>query len=98
MKDTVFTMRSTPYKFGVGVTEEIGDDLAALSLKRVLVVTDPGVAATGLPERVLGLIQEKKIETGVFQDVGVEPTDTSVQKAIEFARAFNPDGYVAIGG
>ena len=39
MKDTVFTMRSTPYKFGAGVTEEIGDDLAALGLKRVLLVT-----------------------------------------------------------
>jgi hydroxyacid-oxoacid transhydrogenase len=91
-------MRSTPYKFGVGVTEEIGDDVAALGLKRVLVVTDPGVAATGLSERVLGLIREKKIETGVFQDVSVEPTDTSVQKAIEFAKSFNPDGYVAIGG
>ena len=91
-------MRSTPYKFGVGVTEEIGDDVAALGLKRVLVVTDAGVAATGLPERVLGLIREKNIEVGLFQDVSVEPTDTSVQKAIEFARSFNPDGYVAIGG
>src|SRR5262245_52922788 len=98
MNDTVFTMRSTPYKFGVGVTEEVGDDVAALGLKRVLVVTDPGVAATGLPDRVLGLIREKKIEAGLFQDVSVEPTDTAVQKAIEFARSFNPDGYVAIGG
>jgi hypothetical protein len=40
MKDTVFTMHSTPYKFGVGATEEIGHDLALLRLKRVLVVTD----------------------------------------------------------
>ena len=98
MKDTVFTMRSTPYKFGVGVTEEIGDDLAALGLKRVLVVTDAGVAATGLPERVLGLIRAKGIEAGLFQDVSVEPTDSSVKAAIEFAQAFRADGYAAIGG
>ena len=98
MKDTVFTMRSTPYKFGVGVTEEIGDDLAALGLKRVLVVTDAGVAATGLPERVLGLIRAKGIEPGLFQDVSVEPTDSSVKAAIEFAQAFRADGYAAIGG
>jgi hydroxyacid-oxoacid transhydrogenase len=98
MKDTVFTMRSTPYKFGVGVTEEIGDDLVSLGLKRVLAVTDAGVAATGLVERALTLIRAKGIETGVFQDVSIEPTDSSVKRAIEFARSFDPDGYVAIGG
>jgi hydroxyacid-oxoacid transhydrogenase len=98
MNDKVFTMRSTPYKFGVGVTEEIGDDVAALGLKRVLVVTDAGVAATGLPERVLELLRAKGIETGLFQDVSVEPTDLSVKAAIEFAREFRPEGYVAVGG
>src|SRR5215467_13040241 len=98
MKDTVFTMRSTPYKFGAGATDEIGDDLAALGLKRVLLVTDPGVLATGLPERVMNLIREKRIEAGIFQDVSVEPTDVSVKSAIEFAKSFNAEGYVAVGG
>jgi hydroxyacid-oxoacid transhydrogenase len=98
MKDSVFTMRSTPYKFGPGVTSEIGDDLKSLGLNRVLVVTDPGVATAGLPERVLGLIREKGIETGLFQGVSIEPTDSSVKAAIEFAESFRPDGYLAIGG
>jgi hydroxyacid-oxoacid transhydrogenase len=98
MNDTVFTMRSTPYKFGVGATDETGDELVALGLKRVLIVTDAGVAATGLAERVLDLIRTKNIEAGLFQDVSVEPTDISARAAIEFARSFKPDGYVAIGG
>jgi hydroxyacid-oxoacid transhydrogenase len=98
MKDTVFTMKSTPYKFGVGVTQEIGHDLAGLALKRVLIVTDPGVAATGLPERVTALVRERGIEPGLFQDVSIEPTDVSALKSIEFARDFRPDGYLAIGG
>jgi hydroxyacid-oxoacid transhydrogenase len=98
MKDTVFTMRSTPYKFGVGATDEIGEDVKSLGLKRVLVVTDAGVAATGLPERVLGLIREQQVEVGLFQDVSIEPTDASAQAAIPFATSFRPDGFVAIGG
>ncbi len=98
MNETIFTMRSTPYKFGVGATGEIGDDLAALGLKRVLVVTDAGVAATGLPARVLELIRAKDIQTDLFQDVSIEPTDSSVATAIEQAQFFQPDGYVAIGG
>src|SRR5215471_1853171 len=98
MKDTVFTMRSTPYKFGPGVTGEIAHDLAALGLKRLLVVTDPGVAATKLPERVLGLIREKGIQAELYEGVSIEPTDSSVKAAIEVAKSFGGDGFVAIGG
>src|SRR5262245_7403313 len=98
MRDTVFTMRSTPYKFGVGATEEVGDDIASLGLRRVLVVTDAGLVATGLSSRVTALIRDKNIEVGVYPEVSIEPTDVSVQAAIEFAQSFKPDGYVAIGG
>ncbi len=98
MKDTVFTMRSTPYKFGVGVTEEIADALVSLGLKRVLVITDKGVVATGLPARVIERIRGKGIEAGLFDDVSIEPADVSVQRAIEFAEDFRPDGYLAVGG
>jgi len=98
MKDTVFTMRSTPYKFGVGVTEEIADDLESLALKRVLIVTDRGVSGTGLPEKVTELLRAKDIETGIFPDVSIEPTDVSVKAAIEVARSFQAEGYLAIGG
>ena len=98
MNDTIFTMRSTPYKFGVGATEEIGDDLASLGLKRVLLVTDTGVMATGLPDRVIERVRAQGIELGTFKDVSIEPTDRSVQTAIEFAQSFRPDGYLAIGG
>jgi hydroxyacid-oxoacid transhydrogenase len=98
MKDSVFTMRSTPYKFGPGVTSEIGHDLQALGLRRVLVVTDPGVVATGLPERVLAWIREKGIQADLFQGVSVEPSDSSVKAAIEFAQSTAAEGYVAIGG
>jgi hydroxyacid-oxoacid transhydrogenase len=98
MKDTVFTMRSTPYKFGVGATSEIGSDLASLGLKRALIVTDAGVASTGLTERVIERVRAAGIEAGLFQDVSIEPTDTSVNAAIEFALAFGADGYVAVGG
>src|SRR5262245_29540980 len=98
MHDTIFTMRSTPYKFGAGATDEIGDDLAALGLKRVLLITDPGVAATGLTARVLDLIRARGIEAAEYRDVSVEPTDLSVKAAISFAQDFKADGYIAVGG
>jgi hydroxyacid-oxoacid transhydrogenase len=91
-------MRSTPYKFGVGATDEIGDDLVAFGLRRVLVVTDSGVLATGIPDRVLERIRSKDIECGVYTDIQIEPTDASVQAAIAFAQDFRPEAYVAVGG
>ena len=66
-------MRSIPYKFGVGVTEEIGDDVTSLGVKRVLVITDLGVAATGLPNRVLNILQDKTSR----------PSEPVTRKAVE---------------
>jgi hydroxyacid-oxoacid transhydrogenase len=97
-KDTVFTMRSTPYKFGVGVTDEIADDVRALGLRRVLLVTDPGVVATGIPARVEERLQAAGIEHAVYDQVKVEPTDVSVKAAIEFAQGYGADGLLAVGG
>ncbi len=91
-------MRSTPYKFGVGATNEIGDDLEALGLKRVLLVTDIGVASTGIPARVMELIREHHIEVELFQEIDIEPTDNSVNAAIRIAQSLDVEGYVAVGG
>lgn len=96
--DNVFTMRSTPYKFGAGVTEELGDDLLALGLKRVLLITDPGVMETGIPQKVMRILEGKGITFGLYDQVKVEPTDVSAKEAIEFAQGFEAEGYLAIGG
>ena len=50
--ETVFTYGAPQLKFGNGASDEIGYDLSRYGVKRVLVVTDPGVAATGHPQRV----------------------------------------------
>jgi len=96
--ETVFTWAAPPIKFGLGATNEIGHDLAALGVRRAAIVTDPGVAATGLPGRVADLIAAADIEAEVFDGVHVEPTDASINEAAAWARARNLDGFVAVGG
>ena len=49
-------------------------------------ITDPGVAATGLPQRVADQMAEFGIEAVVFDGVHVEPTDASLEAAIAWAR------------
>lgn len=96
--ETVFTWAAPPIKFGLGATNEIGHDLAALGVHRAAIVTDPGVAKTGLPGRVADLIAAADIEAEVFDGVHVEPTDASINGAAAWARARNLDGFVAVGG
>ena len=46
-EETIFTWGAPPLKFGAGAADEIGFDMAGLGVRRVLVVTDPGVNASG---------------------------------------------------
>lgn len=97
--ESVFTYGAPQLKFGTGASDEIGFDLSRYGVKRVLVVTDAGVAATGLPQRVADQMDTFGIEARVFDGVHVEPTDQSLIAAIEEARSTGPwDAFVAVGG
>ncbi len=97
--ETVFTYGAPGLKFGSGASDEIGYDLSQYAVRRVLVLTDPGVAATGHPQRIAEQMSQFGIEAQVFDGVHVEPTDASFTAAIDFARSSGPwDAYVAVGG
>ncbi|WP_375490036.1 hydroxyacid-oxoacid transhydrogenase [uncultured Jatrophihabitans sp.] len=98
-QESVFTYGAPTLKFGDGASDEIGYDLAQLGSTRALVITDPRVAATGLPERVAAQMAKFGVEAAVFEGARVEPTDASLQSAIDWARAHGPwDAFVAVGG
>lgn len=97
--ETVFTYGAPGLKFGVGARHELSHDLAQLDARRVLIVTDPGVAATGAPAEIAESLRAASIDAIVFDRSRVEPTDASLIEAIDFARAEGPfDVIVAIGG
>jgi alcohol dehydrogenase class IV len=97
--ETVFTYGAPQLKFGDGSSDEIGFDLTTYGVRRVLVITDPGVAATGHPQRITEQIARYGIEAVLFDRAHVEPTDRSMAEAVEFARDGGPwDAFVAVGG
>jgi hydroxyacid-oxoacid transhydrogenase len=98
-RETIFTYASPALKFGPGASLEIGYDLAQVGARRVLVVTDVGLVAVGHPQRVAEAMARFGIEAHVYDGVHVEPTDTSMQAAIDHARETGPwDAFVAVGG
>ena len=98
-QETVFTYGAPQLKFGTGASDEVGHDLLQYGVRRALVVTDPGVAATGHPQRIADQMAQFGIEAVVYDGAHVEPTDESMQRAIDWARAEGPwDAFVAVGG
>lgn len=96
--DYAFEMATSNIRYGQGATRELGMDLADMGIKRVMVLTDPNMSKLGPVKTVLESLSKEHIESALFDQVRVEPTDASLKAAIEFASSGRFDGFVAVGG
>ena len=96
--ETIFTMETTPLKYGPGASEEVGWELKGMGLGRLMLVSDPGVVEVGITGRIQELIEAEGIEVEVWDKAHVEPTAESFQEAADFAVEGDFDGFVAVGG
>lgn len=96
--ETIFTMDSSSIKYGPGATKEVGHDMRQLGARRVMVVTDPGLASSEPVTNTLESLRRKDIVAVLFDQVRVEPTDASMETAIQFATEGQFEGFVAVGG
>ena len=96
--ETRFTMDTSAIKFGPGATREVGADMARLGGRRVMVVTDPRLAAGETVATVLDALRREGIDAVLYDRVRVEPTDATFMDAAVFAADGKFDGYVAVGG
>jgi len=96
--EIAFEMAASSIRFGFGVTEEIGMDLADLKLRRVMLLADPVVSRLPPVAKVTDSLDRNGIDFSLYDRVRVEPTDESLVDAIEFARQGEFEGFVAVGG
>ncbi|MEO9222132.1 MAG: iron-containing alcohol dehydrogenase, partial [Mycobacteriaceae bacterium] len=98
-EESIFTWGAPPLKFGAGASDEIGFDLSQYDVHRVLVITDPAVMASGVPDRIADSLTRYGMSYEIFDGVHVEPTDDSFAKAVGYAREQGPwDAFIAVGG
>ncbi len=86
----------TTIRFGAGVLSELPEDLDALGLARPLIVTDRGIVAAGLVERLFGAMGARP--RIVFDDVPSNPTEEAALAALELYRSEDCDGVIGFGG
>jgi hydroxyacid-oxoacid transhydrogenase len=97
-QESVMRLDSVSIKYGSGATREVGYDMAELGAKRVMVVTDPNLAGKGSLKITLKALEDAGLEVALYSSTHIEPTDTSLKEAIDFATRGEFDGFVAVGG
>jgi alcohol dehydrogenase class IV len=96
--EQVFTLEATPLKYGRGAAGDAGWELERLGVKRAMLVSDPGVVAAGITDRVRAAIEASGIAVEVWSSARVEPTADSFAEAAAFAVDGGFDGFVGLGG
>jgi hydroxyacid-oxoacid transhydrogenase len=96
--ESIFTMDTSAIKFGAGATREVGEDLKSLGVKRVMLVTDPGLAGSIGVTTARKALAAAGLDVVLYDRVRVEPTDASFKDAIAFAVSEGVDSFVAVGG
>jgi 4-hydroxybutyrate dehydrogenase len=83
--------------FDFGALARLPKALAALGVSRPLIVTDKGVRAAGLLDRLMATLDGAS-DVPVFDDTPGNPTEAAVLAAAGLCRAERCDGIVALGG
>ena len=96
--DRGFTVGMPTFTFGPGVLAEAGPNAVELGLRRVALFTDRTLAGGEHVAKVKASLAAAKVDTVVYDEVSIEPTDRSLQAAADFARETRADGYVSVGG
>ena len=87
-----------PVMFGEGTASVVGEKLKGMGCKKVLVVFDKGIKASGVADKIAGYIESAGIETVCYDGVIADVPDHSIATAADFAISHNVDGIVAVGG
>ena len=83
---------------GPGALARLPAHLAALGVRRPLVVTDPGVALAGIAGQVHAVLEAAGMRAERFEEVQPNPTDRDAERGLAAWRRGGCDGLVGVGG
>lgn len=85
-------------RFGKGAIAELPGAITRLGSKRTLLVTDPGIRASGLLDGIFSMLISAGIEARAFADVRANPTTDTLDAGAQVAREWAGVVVVAVGG
>lgn len=94
-----FQIASGPrVRFGRGEVSAIGEEVKALGMKKPLLITDSGLAGTGVLNPLLDGLKAAGVDFAYFDRAEPNPSDASIEKARDFYGDNGCDGMIAAGG
>ena len=78
--------------------EELPDTLKQHKIKKILIVTDPGIVACGLTAKVTSVLAKEKISYSVYDQTSANPTVRNVEEALTLYQKEHCKALLAIGG
>jgi len=84
--------------FGAGVIEQLGELGSDLGFKRTLLVADHGLVASGHVAEAVAPLRKAGIAVIEFHEFDVNPDTKMVEDGCSFAKPFQIDSIVALGG
>jgi len=92
-----FIFNTTPsIRMGAGLLDELGDIAKSVCGDRVLVVTDPGMMATGIVKRAVACLEKAGVRATIFSDVQADPPEAVIHEAVAAAQGMS--GVIGLGG
>jgi alcohol dehydrogenase class IV len=81
-----------------GCLKGIGDEIERIGVRYPLIITDPGIVAAGIVDKVLKPLKEKKIKYRVFDGVEPDPKLKNVLSAVQVINKEQHDVLIGLGG
>ena len=83
---------------GVDSIAQLGVLAAGFCVKKVLVVTDPGIVQAGHVQRGIDSLTAAGLQTHLFDGARENPTTDDVNAGLVVAKEFKPEMIVGLGG
>lgn len=84
--------------FGSNAISQVGEACLRLGAKKVLIVSDLGVANAGWLEKIIQTCKDSHLPYATFTDITTNPKDTEVVKGVSVFRENECDAIIGIGG
>lgn len=88
----------TNVKVGAGRILELAELCTAMGMKAPLLITDPGLAALPMVEKVVADVTAAGLRCGLFSAIKANPTGQNVQDGVDDYKGHGHDGVIAFGG
>ena len=88
----------TRIEYGTGCLAKLPDILKEAGVKRPLLVTDKGIKAAGIVDKVTSCLDAAGVTYLVFDNIEPNPKDYNVEEGAAVAREFGADSIIAVGG